>query len=1134
MDESPLPPPSATPRPCSRTVSKWSFKTVKSNPNGNSPNARNTLKPPVPDLVQACLSRAHLGGDHFSLSRSASPAASLPARSGEYLDHADSDSIMGEVQDRIREMEARLTMDVESVMPRMVTATTCRSGKSGEKSLAPWISTMENGHGEEQHNQKYGSKDLCFKVPFRPAVILTLALGALLACTLMFLPLLEFTSQLTTQTTQSYQSSLLRQFGLVEELTRSAAVTAHSNLLDSISSTLWDVVLEPPDRALDAVLGSLDMLRSFQPSFTFASEEQRAMIAYRAMVELQGQYAFQQSTSHRSGVAEFIYVGFTGREFAGASLACADANCTQTEGGWYDCPHNPGNTYKDRFEQLGVARREPLCSAGFPTQRPWFTLHSRQSNSTRSLRRMWSGLYVFMDGTLGFTKTAPVASCGNYSCLQGVVAADISLPVVSRECGEAFKKLQRQLRESAYSFPISSNNSAVFVVNHKSNQGGSNDTGWLIGSSGDLGDPFGRAEESSQAIVRNTARALLERFGAWDASALEEQQRFRYRAENESKDCSSDFREFTAPGCIEVGTASIKLDEEDRWLVVLVSPSPAFHALARSVETSAEEEFQVMEEAMQSMGVTILHSAAFAFLVTTALTVGIGCGLGTAVANPLKDLTSQLRLLGNLEFHGPGSLEQAEASSRIRDISEVQLAFCRLSRGIETFARFVPEPVVRNIIKGDCRASRLHVAPREVTIMFSDIRDFTTLSESMEQIDLIFLLTRYLSIMSRIVETFGGVVAEILGDGLLVYWNTPLPVEDHAVKACAAAVAMQQALGPLNYEMSECGLPNLAVRIGVNTGHVLSGTFGSDKKMKFGCMGDPVNLASRLEGLCKAYGVGVVCSGTTYDFLAESGGFICRKLDLVQVKGRKEAVLVYEVMGCDDDEEDEGALEISEINASEAESQRSSPSRRWRGTTSELSVGKTFSRDSDQSRRSRKSHISKVSEIVFNKSPSQAALDALEDSRQSLTSDPRFNWKQVLEQKQHRMAQKRHATAPRAPPASNPVSPGVSNPVSPGVSPCPRVSFALPPPVVATPDVDTMHDLARRYEMALEAYQGARFEEASDLAKLLLVDYPDDLATIRLSRLADQERKAPGASGDSLEVRVQGTWSAVSVMLDKE
>ncbi|CAE7447087.1 Asb3, partial [Symbiodinium sp. KB8] len=204
------------------------------------------------------------------------------------------------------------------------------------------------------------------------------------------------------------------------------------------------------------------------------------------------------ATARGSGVAEFIYVGFAGGEFAGASLACADANCSQQEDGWYDCPHNPDNSFKDRFEQLGVERREPLCSAGFPTQRPWFTLHSRQSDSTRSLRRMWSGLYVFMDGTLGFTKTAPVASCGNYSCLQGVVAADISLPVVSRECGEAFKKLQRQLRESAYSFPINSNNSAVFVVNHKSSQGGSNSTGWLIGSSGDLGAPFSRAEESSQ------------------------------------------------------------------------------------------------------------------------------------------------------------------------------------------------------------------------------------------------------------------------------------------------------------------------------------------------------------------------------------------------------------------------------------------------------------------------------------------------------------------------------------------------------------------------------------------------------------------------------------------------------------
>jgi len=1077
------------------------------------------------------MSRAHLPGD-FSLSRSASPAASLPAE--DYLDHKDSDSIMGEVQDRISQLEARLTLDVESVMPRMPTNTSARSGnKSGVmlddgRSVVHWMSTVDSNSHPGGDDLKYSPKP-CIRVPFRPAVILTLALGALLACSLMFLPLLEFSSQLTTQTTQSYLSSLDRQFSLVEELTSSAALTAHSNILDRISSTLWDTVLEPPERALDAILGSLSMLRSFQPDWSGTAEEQRAMIAYRSVVELQGQHAFQKSTSHRTGIAEFIYVGFEGEEFAGASIMCTSTNCTVMDTAWYDCPYATATPYQDRFARLGAEHRELGCeTVGFPTQRPWYVLQSSQKNQgTQSLQRMWSGLYVFLDNTLGFTRTAPIAPCGNYSCLQGVVAADISLPVVSRECSEAFNMLQQQLNYSAYSFPINSSNAAVFVVFHTSR--GGQGTGLLIGSSAGEGQALTLAEDSPQAIVRSASRALLHRFGAWEATALQEQQRFRFRLANESKECGSGFQAFTDPGCIEVGTLSVQLDEGDRWLVVLVSPAAAFHALAQSVESAALEEFEVMDESLKMMGVTILQSAAFAFLVTTVITVGIGFGLGTAVASPLKELSGQLRRLGNLDFNS--RKPEVARASRIRDVSEVQDAFCRLSRGIETFARFVPEPVVRNIIKGDCRASRLHVARREVTILFSDIRDFTTMSESMEQIDLIFLLTRYLSIMSRIVETFGGVVAEILGDGLLVYWNTPLPVEDHAVKACAAAVAMQQALGPLNCEMLECGLPNLFVRIGINTGHVLSGTFGSDKKMKFGCMGDPVNLASRLEGLCKAYGVGTVCSGTTYDCLAESGGFICRMLDLVQVKGRKEAVLVYEVMGCDDAEE--GDLEFSECAGSEG-SQPPSPWRQRKGTASEVSVSKTYSLDSNNSRKSQASRTSKVSEVAYTKSPSQAALDALEDSRQCLTNDPRFNWKQVLEQKQHRMACKRNIQSMQT-------TSSKSNPVSPAG---PRVSFALPPPVVATPDVDRMHDLARRYEMALEAYQGARFDEAKDLAEVLLTDYPEDVATKRLSKLA-QEQKAASfrreeapcglvSPSEAAAKTAQGCWSPASVMFDKE
>jgi class 3 adenylate cyclase len=181
--------------------------------------------------------------------------------------------------------------------------------------------------------------------------------------------------------------------------------------------------------------------------------------------------------------------------------------------------------------------------------------------------------------------------------------------------------------------------------------------------------------------------------------------------------------------------------------------------------------------------------------------------------------------------------------------------------------------------------------------MFSDVRDFTSIAESLSQRDLLFILTKYLNTITGIVEACGGVVTEILGDGVLAFWNTPDDVVDHATKGCQAALAQQEALLSLNDLFQSKGLPQLQIRIGLHTGTVLSGNLGSETKMKFGCMGDPVNLASRLEGLCKNYGTGVMCSGATFDSLVSAAGLVCQYIDLVQVKGRSQATRVYSVLG---------------------------------------------------------------------------------------------------------------------------------------------------------------------------------------------------------------------------------------------
>jgi len=300
-------------------------------------------------------------------------------------------------------------------------------------------------------------------------------------------------------------------------------------------------------------------------------------------------------------------------------------------------------------------------------------------------------------------------------------------------------------------------------------------------------------------------------------------------------------------------------------------------------------------------GLVVARGAAAAVaLIAVVASLALGLCLGAAVVRPIVGIGRLVELLSEPDLaRRAAELNRLRAGrcSWIRDVSELQDAFSRLSQVVEMFMRYVPDTVVRSIVRGDENAMRLHVSKRRVTIMFSDIEDFTAISESLSQEDLLYVLTRYLSIVTKLVESYQGVVAEILGDGLLVFWNTPDAVPGHEAKACAAAMAQQQVLVALNIELARLKMPKIATRIGLHTGRVLSGTIGSETKMKFGCLGDPVNLASRLESLCKVYGVSVLCSGETYDALPKDGDFLCRQLDLVQVRGKRTATRIYEVVG---------------------------------------------------------------------------------------------------------------------------------------------------------------------------------------------------------------------------------------------
>jgi adenylate cyclase len=189
------------------------------------------------------------------------------------------------------------------------------------------------------------------------------------------------------------------------------------------------------------------------------------------------------------------------------------------------------------------------------------------------------------------------------------------------------------------------------------------------------------------------------------------------------------------------------------------------------------------------------------------------------------------------------------------------------------------------------------VAPRktEITIMFSDIRNFTSISEALDAQDLALLLNRYLADMTRIIFSTKGTLDKYIGDAVMAFWGAPFEEGDHPVRACHTALAMMKRVAELREEWQAAGRPRLDIGIGLNTGHVSVGNMGSQLRYGYTAMGDAVNLSSRLEGLNKEYGTHILIGSATFE-AARNAGFLFRELDLIRVKGKLQPVTIYELV----------------------------------------------------------------------------------------------------------------------------------------------------------------------------------------------------------------------------------------------
>lgn len=184
---------------------------------------------------------------------------------------------------------------------------------------------------------------------------------------------------------------------------------------------------------------------------------------------------------------------------------------------------------------------------------------------------------------------------------------------------------------------------------------------------------------------------------------------------------------------------------------------------------------------------------------------------------------------------------------------------------------------------------------RRLSILFSDIRGFTTLSEALSPAELMKQLNEYLEEMSEAVMQKEGLVDKYIGDAVMAFWGAPLRNEQHATQACESVLSMHESLARLNTRWTSEGRPTFAIGVGISTGDVIVGNMGSRRRFNYSIIGDEVNFAARLEGLTKQYGAFCLIGETTYQYIKDNPRFHTRELDDVKVKGKKEPRRIYEL-----------------------------------------------------------------------------------------------------------------------------------------------------------------------------------------------------------------------------------------------
>ncbi len=276
------------------------------------------------------------------------------------------------------------------------------------------------------------------------------------------------------------------------------------------------------------------------------------------------------------------------------------------------------------------------------------------------------------------------------------------------------------------------------------------------------------------------------------------------------------------------------------------------------------------------------------------------------ISRPLKRISNESEAIGRFELEG-GPM----GHSMIKEVDRLMTATDDMKRGLRSFGKYVPTEVVRDIMASGGEAV-LGGRRENLTVFFTDIEGFTSISEQLEPEALVDHLAEYLGEMNQQIRDEQGTVDKFIGDSIMAFWGAPMPNAEHALAACRAALRCQERLALLREKWQQEGKPLFYQRIGINTGEVIVGNMGSESRMNYTVVGDHVNAASRFEGLNKFYGTNIIIGENTYDLVKDH--FVARPVDLVSVVGKKAGLKVYELMG-DRKTAEEQKINIAQMTA---------------------------------------------------------------------------------------------------------------------------------------------------------------------------------------------------------------------------